>query len=203
LQHLHEATYSWYGTGSTSGGSHVAQSIPVGADYSVGSVSNPYNVWVEVKEDVFLEPEGTYLYQYSVNSLALGVNHPTGAIDVVGGNLGYEWLTSFKVPSGGAVGTPIDTQGWAFTDNGTTWDFVAPPGVGLDGGAAAFIVRTNLGWTISGGGSIDYLTTGGRQYLTGSDWLVSHPQVPEPGSMALLACGMVGLLPVLRRRRTV
>lgn len=203
--HLHEATYSWYGTGVTPMGSVIAQTIPTDLDVTKGTIAGG-NIWMEVKEDVVQESETSFLYQWTVNTVALGINHPTDAIDVVpqNGTPPYEWLTSFSVPSGGAKGTVVDTGGWAFTDTGSEWHFTAPPGVGIDGGSVALIMRTNRSWTISGGGGVDYLdATGARHGLTGANWWVSHPNdTPEPGTLLLLGCGSLGLLPLLRRRRT-
>lgn len=202
----HEAVYSWYGSGTGVGGSHVAQLQPTPLVYDVGDRSG--QIWVEVKEDCQWHPEvdgGMWLYQYTVTTVYPGTNHPPGAEDQMPGVPGDQWLTSFAVPSFGA---PADLQvvsaDWNFEDTGTVWRMYADPGVGLDGDTAGFSVYSPIAWTVSGGGMLDYLDEEDeRHWLSSADWYVSHPQVPEPGSLALLACGVAGLLPVLRRRRTV
>jgi len=62
---------------------------------------------------------------------------------------------------------------------------------------------TSQPWTISSGGMADYDTREGAHTGLLCGW-VSHPSdVPEPGTISLLALGLVGVGGLIRRRRTV
>lgn len=210
---IHEAVYYWYDTG----GSRWEQTRPEPATVVVGDVSGQQ--LLKVQEDVYTPdqneggPCGSWLFTYHVDAFQPG---PPGSEDADPMYPGNQWVTSFGVPKGASVlaaqASVVPGSGgavaWDFVATGSHYGWAAPPGSGIDGlSSGVFQLWVMMPptlqpvWTISSGGVADFDTECGPHTGWISGW-VSHPNVPEPGTLALLSVGMLGFLPALRRRRS-
>jgi hypothetical protein len=185
---------------------------PVLVSIQVGD-GDPYqNLITEVRYAA-----GTYSYVYAVQTSPYFPGTPHGdeeptllSVAVTGHPLGETW-GSIGSPSfwTGSGGTTNGVQSMMVIDDG----FIVIPHAGGSGSWTVFYSQSPLGPALNGTliyTAKDYCSSfypdctdenGEPVYFYGSKELTVFAPVPEPGSIALLGSGLVGLYATLRRHR--
>ena len=136
------------------------------------------------------------------NSFWVSTNSSASLAGGAGDNVeryNYIWTGDFNSTSTSPVQMTVWTDNFfhSFTFNGvtTTVDPVASPGDFNQPAGRVFMLDPH-----AGGNTLAFSTTGDGQ----TDAInVSFTSTPEPSSMALLGTGLIGLVPMIRRKRKI
>jgi hypothetical protein len=181
----HESREDFFSNGGTRVSGCFGPGCP-STDFTIGDATG--DVWWQVVEKVFYD----------------GIANTTEFTYTVFNDQFADPITSFHVLSQGIQGVSWGAPpGWDFSQVGDYWLWWTDvPASGIAAHKALDEMHVTLGGNVPvtfALAKIDLTGSGGNYFLTGSDWRASSP-VPEPGTLALLGTGLIGIAGVIRRK---